>query len=45
MSKRNQSRFTDRVRFDNSYAANLSLSTDLGILARTVTTVLRGTGY
>ena len=45
VSKRNESRFTDRVRFDNRYAACQSLSTDLGVLARTVTTVLRGTGY
>ena len=45
VSKRNESRFTDRVRFDNRYAASQSLSTDLGVLARTVLTVLRGTGY
>ena len=45
VSKRNESRFSDRVRFDNRYAASQSLSTDLGILARTVITVLRGTGY
>lgn len=45
ISKRNESRFSDRVRFDNSYANNQSLRTDLGVLIRTVGVVMRGTGY
>lgn len=45
VSKRNESRFIDRVRFDNRYAATVSLKTDLGVLIRTVGVVLRGTGY
>lgn len=42
---RNDSRFIDRVHFDNTYAATVSLCTDLGVLLRTVGVVVRGTGY
>lgn len=45
VSERNESRFIDRVRFDDTYAATMSLSTDLNILLRTVGVVVRGTGY
>ena len=44
VSARNESRFIDRVRFDNAYAVSVSLKTDLGVLVRTVGVVLRGTG-
>jgi len=45
VSKRNQSLFTERVRFDNVYFRMQSLKTDLLILSKTVGVVLRGTGY
>lgn len=45
VSDRNESRFVDRVRFDDTYAATLSLWTDLRIMVRTVGVVVRGTGY
>lgn len=45
VSERNESRFIDRVRFDDTYAATVSLWTDLTVLVRTVGVVLRGTGY
>ena len=45
ISARNESEFVARVRYDNQYAKSMSLRTDLGILARTVSVVLRGTGY
>lgn len=45
ISARNESRFSDRVRFDNTYAATMSFTTDLTVLMRTVGVVLRGTGY
>ena len=45
VSRRNSSRFSDRARFDNLYAASQTLSGDLGILVRTVGVVFRGTGY
>ena len=45
VSERNDCRFIDRVRFDNTYAATMSLATDLGVLLRTVGVVVRGTGY
>ena len=45
VSERNECHFTDRVRFDNTYAATMSLATDLRVLMRTVGVVLRGTGY
>ncbi len=45
VSERNNSRFIDRVRFDDTYAVTMSFSTDMSILMRTVSVVLRGTGY
>lgn len=45
VADRNQSRFSDRVRYDDIYANSVSLWTDISILARTVGVVLRGTGY
>jgi len=41
---RNQTSFASRAVFDNRYAAELTLLTDLNILWRTVGVVLRGTG-
>lgn len=45
ISDRNDCNFCDRVRFDNAYHREVSLLTDLRILLRTVSVVLRGTGY
>lgn len=45
ISARNESEFVARVRYDNQYAKSMSLRTDVGILTRTVSVVLRGTGY
>jgi len=45
VSDRNESKFMDRVRFDDIYDQTVSLKTDISILLRTVTVVLRGTGY
>lgn len=45
VSARNDCDFVDRVRFDNTYLMSQSLSTDLGVLVRTVGAVTRGTGY
>lgn len=45
VSDRNESRFIDRVRFDNLYAETVSLKTDLIVLCRTILVVIRGTGY
>ncbi|WP_428515111.1 sugar transferase [Roseovarius sp.] len=45
VSERNQSTFAERAGFDNSYLASLSLSQDVSILWKTVSVVLRGTGY
>jgi len=44
VSDRNESKFTDRVRYDNIYDQTVSLKTDISILLRTVTVVLVGTG-
>jgi exopolysaccharide production protein ExoY len=44
VSDRNSCSFADRARFDEAYARELSLAGDLGLLARTVSVVLRGTG-
>jgi lipopolysaccharide/colanic/teichoic acid biosynthesis glycosyltransferase len=44
VSKRNESSFADRAKFDNVYHNGLSFRRDLGILVRTVHVVLRGTG-
>ena len=45
VSARNHCGFSDRAAFDNDYAANMSLGTDLGLLFKTVAIVARGTGY
>lgn len=45
VSERNESEFTDRVRFDDVYSRVLSLKTDLGVMSKTFGVVLRGTGY
>ena len=42
---RNKTTFEARAEFDAAYEAELSLMTDLRILARTVGVVLKGTGY
>lgn len=44
VSKRNQSSFADRARFDAQYDRRLSLITDLRLLLATVRVVFRGTG-
>jgi lipopolysaccharide/colanic/teichoic acid biosynthesis glycosyltransferase len=44
-SARNDTTFADRAKFDAEYDRDLSLATDLRLLARTVRTVVRGTGY
>ena len=44
VSPRNQSGFVDRALYDDMYHARLSLPTDLAILAKTMTAVVRGTG-
>ena len=45
ISDRNETAFAERAFYDTRYAADLSLTTDLRILAKTVGVVLRGTGY
>lgn len=45
VSKRNQTDFADRAYYDDAYDVTLSAWRDLGILAKTVRVVLRGTGY
>lgn len=45
ISDRNECEFRDRARFDDAYDRDVSFSTDLSILSRTVSVVLRGTGY
>lgn len=45
ISARNESAFVARVRYDDQYAASVSPGTDLAILARTVSVVLRCTGH
>jgi lipopolysaccharide/colanic/teichoic acid biosynthesis glycosyltransferase len=45
VSDRNNGTFAGRAKFDAEYYANLSLATDLSILLRTVSVVVRGTGY
>ncbi|MBF9036673.1 sugar transferase [Rhodobacterales bacterium HKCCE2091] len=44
VSERHESLFSDRVRYDNDYAATMSLRTDIKVLVQTVGVVLRGTG-
>lgn len=45
VSDRNESEFSARARFDDLYERTMSLGTDIGVLARTVVVVMRGTGY
>lgn len=45
VSDRNETTFAERATYDTTYYRNLSLKTDMGILARTVVVVLRCTGY
>lgn len=45
VSERNSSTFASRADFDTSYAEDLTLKTDLGILYATVGVVVRATGY
>ena len=42
---RNRTSFEARAEYDTSYEAELSLATDVKILARTVSVVVNGTGY
>lgn len=44
VSDRNECRFIDRVRYDELYDRRLSFKTDIAILFRTITVVLKGTG-
>ncbi|PKP85585.1 MAG: sugar transferase, partial [Alphaproteobacteria bacterium HGW-Alphaproteobacteria-2] len=45
VSERNEGCFAGRAEYDTGYEQTLSLRGDLSILVRTVTVVLRGTGY
>lgn len=45
VSERNEGCFSGRADYDTDYERTLSLRGDLSILMRTVTVVLRGTGY
>lgn len=45
ISDRNESSFVARVEFDEDYNDRLSLMTDLSTLLKTVSVVIRGTGY
>lgn len=45
ISDRNESAFSARAKFDTEYFQELSLMTDLRIIASTFRVVLRGTGY
>ena len=45
ISDRNESSFAARASFDTRYFSELNLSTDVGVLSKTVGVVLRGTGY
>ncbi len=44
VSERNETSFADRARFDDKYHQDLSLATDVRLLAATVKVVLRATG-
>lgn len=44
VAERNESAFADRARFDDDYYGDVSVGTDLGLIARTVIVVLHGTG-
>lgn len=45
VSDRNETSFAERAYFDNAYFRQMSLGTDLRVMARTVTVVLRATGH
>ena len=45
VSDRNKVSFSDRARYDDAYYQDVSFKTDILLLLRTVTVVLRGTGY
>lgn len=45
ISDRNECEFRDRAKYDTVYEREMSLRTDLAVLWRTVSVVLRGTGY
>lgn len=45
ISDRNDCEFSGRARYDDAYYKSVSLRTDLTVLFRTVSVVLRGTGY
>jgi exopolysaccharide production protein ExoY len=45
VSERNECSFIERVHFDDAYHRMMSFWTDMTILARTFSVVLRGTGY
>lgn len=45
VSRRNESTFADRARFDLDYEQTLSLATDLRLLIKTVHVVVHATGY
>lgn len=45
ISDRNECNFVGRVHYDNAYLRSMSLSTDLFVISRTFSVVLRGTGY
>jgi exopolysaccharide production protein ExoY len=45
VSKRNESSFADRARFDTDYVANMSFANDVKLLLATVSVVVNGTGY
>lgn len=45
VSDRNECSFAERADFDDAYVRDLSFASDLSILVRTVTVVLRCTGY
>ncbi len=45
VSERNDSEFAKRADFDRQYDEQLSFTTDIALMARTVGVVVRGTGY
>lgn len=45
VTERNNADFSKRAATDTDYARHLNFRTDLGIAARTITTMLRGTGH
>lgn len=45
ISERNETSFTDRAPFDAQYFRELSFGTDLWVMMKTFTVVVRATGY